>query len=165
MGAETIESNWFVATFPGPVEVTEDKSEPIATVVEYVATVEPFGVFSIRVTELRLDPFLAVGATKWITDFGNRLLERFADKAPRTLDDKMRDPSPGLRVRDLVFRFDYEGPCGCFGRIMGITDGDSGRVIEATAIVDWTPTWEEMAFAFLDGITLSVSPPLWKPGL
>lgn len=164
MGAEAIENDWFLATFPGPVEVTEDRSEPIATVVEYVATVEPFGVFSIRVTAMRVDPFLAVGSTRWITDVGDRLVERFADKDPRILQDEIRDPSPGLRVRDLAFRFDHEGPCGCFGRIMGITDGESGRVLEATAIVDWTPKWEDMALAFLDGITLSVSPPVWQPG-
>jgi hypothetical protein len=48
---------------------------------------------------------------------------------------------------------------------MGITDGDFGRILEATAIVEWNPKWEVMAFAFLDSITLSVSQPVWKPDL
>lgn len=158
-GGETVENDWFVATFPGKVERTEDKSDPIAAVVEYAAEMDPFGVFSIRVTNMRVDPFLAVGASKWIADFGDRLVERFKEKRPEVFDDKIRDPAPGLRVRDLMFRFDYEGPCGCFARVMGIADGDFGRILEATAIVEWNPNWEAMAFAFLDGIKLAVAQP------
>ena len=96
-------------------------------------------------------------------DFGDRLLGTIKEKNSAIFDDKIRDPAAGLKVQDLICRFEYEGPCGLVGRIMTVTDGEFGRVVEAFALVDWSPQWEEKAVEFLDGIKLAVSPPSWKP--
>ena len=163
MRSHAVENHWFVATFPEKVAVREDSSDPLASVTEWVAETQPFGVFSIRVTNMRIDPFVAVGASQWIARFGNRLLGTLDKMNLAVLEDEVRDPSPGLKVRDLACRFDYEGPCGMFGRIMAVTDGEGGRVVEAWVIVAWSPAWKDEALGFLDGIKLAVSQPLWKP--
>lgn len=163
MTKENVENDWFTASFPGPVEVAQEPDNPPATVTEWATEIDPFGVFAIRVTNMAIDPFVAVGAIKWVSDFGDSLVSGFDEYRPELLEDTVRDPAPGLKVRDLVFRFDYEGPCGCFGRVMAITDGAFGRVLVASAAVGWTPDWEKAAFEFLDSIRLAVSEPAWQP--
>lgn len=162
-GFKAVENEWFAAGFPSKVEIAHDDSDRLAKVTEYTAETQPFGIFSIRVTNMAIDVFIAVGATKWITDTGDNLVKRFADRKAVVVQDNHRDPAPGLKVRDLSIRFDYEGACGCFGRVMAITDGKQGRILEATAIVDWSPQWEERALAFLDSVRLTVPQPSWKP--
>ncbi len=112
---------------------------------------------------MAIDPFVAVGVGKWVADFGDSLLSGFQGRQPEVLSDGIGDPAPGLKVRNLVFRFDYEGPCGCFGRVMAVTDGDHGRVLVASAVVDCTPEGKRAAFDFLDSIRVMGSTPSWRP--
>lgn len=110
MGSEAIENDWFTASFPSHVEVKHDDSDRLAKVVEYTAELEPFGIFSIRVTNMAIDLFIAVGASKWVSDFGDSLVKLFADrKVQRGLCGSRRRQAVtprggeiGRRARSLV---------------------------------------------------------------
>ncbi len=158
MPAETVENAWFKATFPSEVEVRESELPSVrGTAVAYEAQVEPFGIFAVEVTNMPLDAFIAVGAGKWLAMEGDRLVEEFKDRSPQVTHDESRHPVPGLEVRDLVFRFEYHGPCMRFCRVVTVLAGDEGRILHASAVVDASEASKDAAREFLAG--LEVEPP------
>src|SRR5262245_11968861 len=87
-----VENDWFVAEFPADVETTKEPSEdPFVAITEFASEVEPFGIFSVRVTQMSVDPFLAVGATEWTRIYRTNFISKFPDENPEVLDDEPVD--------------------------------------------------------------------------
>jgi hypothetical protein len=147
----------FVAEFPGATTMTEEHPEPWMTTTVFESEAEPFGLFTVKVAEMWQDPFLAVGPRAWVAQFGDHLLSQFADRGPEVMDDRTENPVGGA-IRHLVFRMDYDGPCGVFAKVLSGPDGSVGRVVVASAVVDWSPSWEAAARCFLDSVKVRWSP-------
>lgn len=153
-----LDNDWFVATFPSRVEVTEEATDvAFAKTVDFSAEVAPFGLFSIRVTQMPLDPFLAVGVLRWVQTFGDHWPQKFAACAPQVMRDQASTPL-GRATRELDLRLDYEGPCSAYVRLFALSDGDVGRIVVAAAVVGSTTTEEETARVFLSSVN-----PKWVP--
>lgn len=155
---EVISNEWFDATFPARVEVTEEATDvAFAKTTEFAAEVEPFGIYSIRVTQMPIDPFIAVGPRQWVKTFGDQWALNFAEYSP----EMMRDEGTALlggASRELDVRLDYGGPCKAFVRLFAHPDGNVGRIVVAAAVVSSTPTEEAAALTFLNSVKPRLTP-------
>ncbi len=156
--AELITNGWFDAAFPAAVVVTEEPTDvAYAKTTDFSAEVEPFGLYSIRVTQMPIGPFSAVGPRQWVKTFGDQWPKKFADYRPHVIRD-VGDAPLGGAIRELDIRLEYEGPCGAFVRLFAHPDGSVGRIVVAAAVVGSTPTDEAAALRFLESVK-----PKWAP--
>jgi hypothetical protein len=151
-----VENASFVAEFPGTTTVTERHPEPWMRTTVFESEAEPFGLFTVKVAEISLDAFVAVGPRAWVAQFGDHLMSQFADRSAEVMDDRTETPLGGA-IRDIVLRIDYEGPCGVFAKVFSGPDGHVGRVVVASAVVDWSPSWNALARSFLDSVKVKWS--------
>ncbi len=158
MAPSRVENQWFCAEFPGPAQRIDQPPEELSTSHELVWEATPFGIFSVRLTRMATAAFVPVGAQGWVKTFGDLWASTLAKWSPERLDDTSAIIVGGA-TRQLAFKLDDEGPCGAFARVIAAPDGAEGRVLVASAIVDWTPEWETAAFRFLDSVRVVWSPP------
>lgn len=155
---EVIANDWFEAVFPSPVEVTEEPTDvPYARTTDFSAEVEPFGLYSIRVTQMPIDPFIAVGSRHWVKTYGDHWLTKFAELKPQVTRDEDTAPIGGA-TRELDVRLDYQGPCSAFIRLFAHPDMEKGRIVVAAAVVGATSPEEASALSFLNSVK-----PRWAP--
>lgn len=114
---EVITNNWFDAVFPTPVEVTEEPTDvAYAKTTDFSSEVEPFGLYCVRVTQMPIDPFIAVGPRQWVKTYGDHWPAKFAEFKPQVMRDEETTPLGGA-TRELDVRLDYQGPCSAFVRL------------------------------------------------
>jgi len=153
-----VTNHWFDAVFPTPVEVTEEATDVgYATTTDFSCEVEPFGLYSVRVTQMPRDPFIAVGPRQWVKTYGDHWPAKFAEFKPQVLRDEGRASLEGA-TRELDVRLDYQGPCNAFVRLFAHPDGETGRIVVAAVVVGSSPAEEAAAQSFLNSLK-----PRWAP--
>jgi hypothetical protein len=95
-----VSTAWVIASFPVPYREDAALREDLSVTRRLTADAAPFAVFNIEESIIVGDAFAAVGATEWVTTFGDDLLQRLRPLRAVAVGDT-RTVTPCLTCRDI----------------------------------------------------------------
>lgn len=75
-------TDYFSAVFPAAVAEEPPLMEQHSMTRRFASDVEPFGLYTVEETVASGNAFIAVGARRWVADFGDGLRSRLEQYSP-----------------------------------------------------------------------------------